>query len=227
MKPTATDAARDALVAQHLPMVKRIAKRLLLDSPAWMPLDELIACGREGLLEAASRYDPSLNTTFASYAYYRVRGAMFDLLRHESAQSPYFRARASAQAALDALLEQRARDEAPALAGSTDATLDAAQSLAAVLDEAVIALSLGEIAALVAPETPDSPLETVEARQTRAHLDRALATLPRRERDMIAGIYLRGETIEAAGKRYGLTKSWACRLHARALQRLRVALEEP
>ncbi len=229
MKPTAQDAARDALVAQHLPLVRRVAHRLLRDSPAWMPLDDLVACGQAGLLEAASRYDPAQNASFATYAYYRVRGAMFDFLRQECAQSPYFRARASAQSALDALIEQRSRDQAPAPAGSADAAAEAAQTLAAVLDDAVIAFSLGEIAAQIGPEIPDDPAQALAARQERQGLDRALGTLPRREREMIVGIYLRDETIEHVGRRFGLTKSWASRLHARALQKLRAALaaQEP
>lgn len=227
MKPTPSDAARDALVQAHLPLVHRVARRLLRDSPTWVGLDELVAAGREGLLSAATRYDPLQRAAFGTYAYYRIRGAMLDLLRHECAQSPYARARASAQSALDTLLEQRALDEPAAPAGTPEAAAEAAQALASVLDDAVIALTLGEMAGHIAPETPDDPASALEARQDRQRLDRALARLPRRERELVVGVYLRDETLEAVGKRFGLTKSWASRLHARALQKLRDALGAP
>ena len=44
-------------------------------------IDELQSAGYEGLIEAAMRYDPSIGVPFASYAHFRVRGAMIDAAR--------------------------------------------------------------------------------------------------------------------------------------------------
>src|SRR4029078_7285804 len=42
---------------------------------------ELEAWGREGLLDAARRFEPDRGVSFRTFAYYRVRGAMLDGLR--------------------------------------------------------------------------------------------------------------------------------------------------
>ena len=56
------------------------------------------------------------------------------------------------------------------------------------------------------------------------HVRDAMASLPDKERHIVDAVYLRGETIEDAGKELGLTKSWSSRLHARALGLLRERL---
>src|SRR5699024_1818779 len=40
--------------------------------------EDLVSWGYQGLLEARERFDPNLDATFSSYAYYRIRGAMID-----------------------------------------------------------------------------------------------------------------------------------------------------
>src|SRR5438445_5385324 len=44
-------------------------------------LEELIAFGNTVLAEAAQRFDPTRNTSFATFAWYRVQGAIVDGLR--------------------------------------------------------------------------------------------------------------------------------------------------
>ena len=53
-----------------------------------------------GLLEAASRFDPEAGAHFMTFAYYRVRGAIYDGLRQMGwlSRSHYKRARFEAQA---------------------------------------------------------------------------------------------------------------------------------
>lgn len=41
-------------------------------------LEELMACGQIGLLEAADRYSPTNKCSFATYAARRIRGAILD-----------------------------------------------------------------------------------------------------------------------------------------------------
>ncbi len=69
---------RDAVVAEHLPMVRRIALRVLRRTHGQADLDELMAWGTTGLLEAMNRFVPGGEATLATFAYLRVRGAMLD-----------------------------------------------------------------------------------------------------------------------------------------------------
>ena len=50
-----------------------------------MEHDDLVSFGREGLLDAARRYDESRGVPFRVYASFRVRGATYDGVRRTSA----------------------------------------------------------------------------------------------------------------------------------------------
>ena len=54
----------------------------------------------------------------------------------------------------------------------------------------------------------------------------AIQQLPARERQLMDLYYYGGKNLEEAGESMGLSKSWACRLHARAIQLLRAAMAD-
>ncbi len=72
---------KNQLVEQHLPLVQAIARKVKKTLGARIELDDLVAYGAKGLVEAAERYDARPGVAFTTFAYYRVRGAMFDGLR--------------------------------------------------------------------------------------------------------------------------------------------------
>ena len=72
---------REALVLQHLPQVRLIAKRIHDRLPPHIALDDLISTGVVGLIEAVDNFDPSFNVQLKTYAERRVRGAIMDSLR--------------------------------------------------------------------------------------------------------------------------------------------------
>src|SRR5262249_45642499 len=61
-------AARDKLVNSHARMVEKIARDRHRRCPKHILLDDLIAEGRVGLMNAANAFDPSLGYRFSSYA---------------------------------------------------------------------------------------------------------------------------------------------------------------
>lgn len=73
-------AVRDALVVEHLPLVRQIALRVSQSLPPSFDLDDLIATGYLGLISAATRFRPDAHggTPFSAYARTRIRGAMLD-----------------------------------------------------------------------------------------------------------------------------------------------------
>ena len=72
---------QEALAREYMPLVKRIAAGLSKKAPASVTIDDLVSAGMYGLVDAASRYDPTRAEKFQSYAEARVRGAMIDELR--------------------------------------------------------------------------------------------------------------------------------------------------
>jgi len=74
----------EALILEHLGMVKRIAVHLKARIPPFMEVDELVQVGMIGLIEAARSFDTGKGVAFESYAHTRIRGAMIDEVRRLS-----------------------------------------------------------------------------------------------------------------------------------------------
>ena len=72
---------REALVLQHLPQVRLIAKRIHDRLPDYISLDDLVSTGVVGLLAAIDNFDPSLNVQLNTYAERKIRFAILDGLR--------------------------------------------------------------------------------------------------------------------------------------------------
>jgi len=71
----------DDLVTRYAPLVKRIAYHLKARLPATVIVDDLLQAGMIGLLEASRKYDSQQGASFETYAGIRIRGAMLDELR--------------------------------------------------------------------------------------------------------------------------------------------------
>jgi len=72
---------RDALILEHLPQVRIIARRIHERLPGNVPIDDLISTGTLGLISAIDNYDARENVKLKTYAEYRIRGAILDGLR--------------------------------------------------------------------------------------------------------------------------------------------------
>src|SRR5438874_863680 len=65
--------ARDRLITGNLRLVISIAKRY---AHLGRPLADLIQEGNVGLITAAEKFDPSMNTRFSTYATYWIKNAI-------------------------------------------------------------------------------------------------------------------------------------------------------
>ena len=224
-----TPAARSALIERHVALPRRAAAMLHPRVREHVELDELIAMGNLGLAEAATRYDPALGASFATFAWYRVQGSMIDGLRRMS----HLPRRVWAQiATLRAAAEYL---EAQAQRADVARTQAAAATTADKLGEVKAALGAIRTMYVVAlDQVPDDRLVSTDvgadvslgrARQAE-RLRIALGRLPERERTLVLAHYQDDQTLQDAGAAMGLSKSWASRLHARAIDRLRELLDD-
>jgi RNA polymerase sigma factor (sigma-70 family) len=76
-----TNDERNQLIVRHLDSVHAAANTFKVQP--WIR-DELVSAGYEALVLASTRFDPSLNATFSTFAYRPVLGAMYDLLENYS-----------------------------------------------------------------------------------------------------------------------------------------------
>jgi RNA polymerase sigma factor for flagellar operon FliA len=75
---------RDQYIADHLPLVDQIARKLARRTPPNIEYDDLVQAGRIGLISAAQRYTRALNVPFGAYARKRIEGEMRELLRRKN-----------------------------------------------------------------------------------------------------------------------------------------------
>jgi RNA polymerase sigma factor FliA len=219
-------ADRDRLVEQHLSLVQAIAAKLKRTLGRTIDFEDLVAYGTKGLLEAADRFDPTQGASFTTFAYYRVRGAMLDGLRTMGwySRADYARYRAE-ERANEYLQSQSERNTAAKQAGATADAASALESIAEILGGvATIHLTSLEAAASVADEKLPPPDADLQRIQDQSRVREALKTLPEKERALMEMYYFGGKNLGEAGAALGLSKSWACRLHARAVDLLRAAL---
>jgi RNA polymerase sigma-32 factor len=77
-------AARNKLIASHARLVHPIARDLKKRCPKHFQIEELIAAGNIGLVNAANGYDPGRNSVFASYAIAAITNAINDCIQRSS-----------------------------------------------------------------------------------------------------------------------------------------------
>jgi RNA polymerase sigma factor for flagellar operon FliA len=204
-------------------MVRRIAREL---GPG-VELDELRSFGREGLLDAARRYDPERGVPFRGYASFRVRGAIIDGVRSNARLPRRAHERLSGIAAGARASEGMLEDAfAPVASGAT--TEDAERALGEHLAAMATAVAVGLLSTTVfgdsserIPLSPEaSPEEALGRAQTLELVRRTIAELPKEEAELVRRHYLEGERFDEVAKDLGLSKSWASRLHTRAIKRL-------
>src|SRR5437660_736378 len=75
---------REELILENLSLVRHMLGRLKAKLPPRVDLDNLEAAGTLGLVEAANRFEPDRGVSFKTFAYTRIRGAIYDELRRNS-----------------------------------------------------------------------------------------------------------------------------------------------
>jgi RNA polymerase sigma factor for flagellar operon FliA len=70
-----------------------------------------------------------------------------------------------------------------------------------------------------------SPMVEAMDHEIRSRLNELIDGLPSEEGALIRSTYFDGITLQEAGERLGISRSWASRLHAKALQRLARSLK--
>ena len=209
----------DEFIRQYEPFVRGIVKHTRAQLGLECDVEDLVAFAFEGLLDARRRFDASRGVQFKSFAYYRVRGALVDGVRRMAylPRRAYARLKAAEAADLDG--------EPAAEAQHGAAAPDAEHALRA-LDGALGRIAAAYTVAASAEQGEDDPEHALLARERRDRVQRALATLPEQEQFLIRGHYIDGRNFDELAAELGLSKSWASRLHTRALGRMRDALAE-
>lgn len=80
-KQSASQAVRNQLIENYLPLVKSHAERLKAKLPSVVQVEDLTTAGVLGLMDAIEQFDPKRKVKFETFSAIRIRGAMMDELR--------------------------------------------------------------------------------------------------------------------------------------------------
>src|ERR671915_253312 len=221
-------------VVATIPFVEQLARRVAATMPHSIDIGDLVQDGVIGLIDAARRFDEGRGIKFETFAERRIRGAMIDALRKDAWPRGVRRQRRELEAAREELRRELGCE--PSLAdlaakvgsdekrlGRTIVRINAIESTSPLannehLDESTLP------AALV-PSEPESPDAAYERNETKDRVRAAIASLPVREQKVISLYYYGEATMKQIGAEIGVNESRVSQLHARAIRRLRDALE--
>lgn len=220
-------------VEAGLPFVEALARRMAATMPHSIDLGDLVQDGVIGLIDAAHRFDADRGIKFETFAERRVRGAMIDALRKDAWPRGVRRVRRELEAARERL--RVALGHEPSVADLAQAIGADEKRLGKTIVrintiESTSPLSCGDnvdesqLPAVLAPGEPERPDHAYERLEVEARVRAAVATLPPRERRVIALYYYREVTMKEIGAELGVNESRVSQLHARALRRLRDAI---
>jgi RNA polymerase sigma factor for flagellar operon FliA len=220
-------------VETHAPMVKRIAYHLKSRMPANIQLDDLIQSGMIGLLEAANNYDASQGASFETYASIRVRGAMLDDVRkNDWAPRSVHRNNRRVAEVVRKIENEKGRDArdteiAEALEMNMDEYNRILQDASGHKILSFEDIGSGEDSLIDSIPTPLSePLDTLQAEDIKSQVATAIASLPERERLVMALYYDEELNLREIGAVIGVSESRVSQIHSQAIIRLQARLDQ-
>ena len=225
---------KDERIIEFLPMVQKIAQRVVNYLKPPLSFEDLVSAGTIGLVKAARDYNPSYQAEFKTYAYIKIKGAMLDELRGWS----FVPANINKQIreALQLNLEITERTGSPPtdeeLAEKLGITVDRLyQTLESARTRHFLSIdgfgeefpALGTL--LAAPDSvkPDEHLEQAELIDK---LTEAIQQLSERKRQIILLYYHQHLTMKQIGEVFNITEPRVSQLHASALFNLSVKLRQ-
>ncbi len=235
-KQQRTQAEFEKIVFEQMPQVKYIARRIHQHLPQHVPFEDLVHAGIVGLIDALNKFDSEKNVKFASYAKFRIRGAILDSLR-EMDWSPRDLRRKSRQ--IDIVMQQLQTElgrtvSAPELAKAMGLSLSEMQHL---LNE-IRGLEIGslqcevygdgqetDLAQNIAGPPDQDPFTLCMAGERKQRLQKAIAQLPEREQQVLMLYYQQELTMREVGELMGVGESRVSQIHTLAVEHLRSVMQ--
>ncbi|MDB4995446.1 MAG: polymerase sigma factor for flagellar operon [Myxococcaceae bacterium] len=216
-------------VNEGMDLVAMLARQMRRRLGSSLDVDDLMSIGREGLLASARSFDPERGVPFRRWANLRIRGFMIDAVRSNGGLPRRVYKTLRAMEAGDRVGEVLAEEHAAAPTTSPEA---ADARLSASLSSMALAMAAGFLAPMtegidqVKDDANDTPEELVGRAQLLELIRAAIAERPDAERTLLTRHYFDGVTFEEAAREIGLSKSWASRLHARAIEGIAAKLKK-
>lgn len=191
-------APDEALIREHMPLVKIFARRFSRRLPPSVAHDDLLGAGALGLIDSVVRRRGDDEGSFACYTRIRIRGAMFDELRSHD-----WLPRRSRSA------ERNNKEGVP-------------QPVAVVHFED---LPSGADRTPADNAKDGDPLEMLSKKRMATLLRQELELLPERDRLVLHLHYFKGMRLKEIGRLLGVSEARVSQIHHRALHQLKPKLK--
>lgn len=226
-------AARDRILENYVPLVKRVCSRF---RGSQEPQDDLLQVGMIGLLNAIEKFDPSYGTAFTSLAIPEVLGSILNYLRDHGSLLKVPRGLRK-----NKLTVYRVGEELTSWLGRSPTTAELALATSLTEREVTEAQRFGRTGE---PRSLDAPVETLESggsctladilggdddelefSDDRLDLEDAMKSLTDRERSILLLRFHKSLSQRQAAKVIGISQMHVSRLERAALSKLRSVMD--
>lgn len=234
---TVDPKVKDQIIVEYAPLVKFIAQKIASRLPSNIELDDLISCGVIGLMDAISKFDPSRDNKFKTYAEFRIRGAILDELRSQDWVPRSVREKSKtlerAYAKLEREFGRPATDDEMCV--ELECSLDefhdmvnAAKSVSLLnIDDSAL-FSKGDkklMMGLLEHRRSSNPFAAVNFKGAQDIIKDGIKALPEKQRLVLSLYYYEDLNLKEIGQVLDVTESRVSQLHTQAILKLKAKLK--
>ncbi len=224
-----SSAANEALIRDHMPLVRRIAWHVHGSISSSVEVEDLVQTGLVALVEAASSFEDRGHVTFAQYLSTRIRGAMIDELRRQATITRGAMRRRRMLAETETMLSTRLGR----VPKEEETALQLGVSVERLRQDYAAAqpLRFEPIDGVYSDDNPwfmsddPNPFELLETEDLRQALIAAIGTLSEREGQVIQLYYVEELNLEEIGQVLGVGAARVCQIKKSAHDKLKKALD--
>ncbi len=228
---------REAIIVQHLPLVRYLVARFVAQVPPHLDPQDLTSAAVVGLIHAADRFDPGRGVQFKTFAEQHIRGAIIDELRACDPLSRTVREKCK--------LVEREMHKLEHILGRNPSSEEMAEALRMSMDDYLQLLgdvhefsfiSIDDswddeeghplsLADVLGDDERKGPQQRIMATQLSESLGVAIEGLPEKERLAVTLYYYEELNLKEIGAIMGLTESRICQILSQAMTRLKVKMK--
>jgi RNA polymerase sigma factor FliA len=226
---------QNTIIMEYTPLIKFIAQKIVAKSRYALELDEMISYGVIGLIDAIDKFDKTKDNQFKTYAEYRIKGAMLDYLREQDSVSRSVRDKIKlVEKATRELEEKLGRkpngDElSKKLRLSKEEFYElsncARSNCFLSIDGHTSNNNDSPYAQFADDDELSNPCNKAEFESIKKVLANAIATLPEKERLVVALYYYEELSLKEIGDTLSISESRASQLHSKAMEKLKDLLD--
>lgn len=228
---------KDKIIVEYAPLVKFIAQKIASRLPSNIELDDLVSCGVIGLMDAISKFDPSRDNKFKTYAEFRIRGAILDELRSQDWVPRSIREKSKvlekAYAKIEKDLGRPATDEE--MCDELDCSMDEfhellnkSKSVSLLNIDDSTSFNRGDkklMMGLLEHRRASNPFAAVNYKRAQDVIKDGIKALPEKQRLVLSLYYFEDLNLKEIGQVLEVTESRVSQLHTQAILKLKAKLK--